>query len=307
MQARLVLLAAFLFSPPSWASDLLVYTPDDDANDMATSLTISVRPGQKVSVSAGIFDKDGAGWDQQNRKAEEFTWTANCDANSPACPKFSMTDGSVVVTIDIPLCFAKGAVVYTVTHENENDLAYTPAHVTLNSTEEPSVCPDRGDSIPEQAYDAQDGAWGPYRGRGGAGGGDGNGSSGGSRAGGTYGGGGGSYGDEGGWGSGGRGGWGHSHRSWGDESGGGYSYSAQPGYNRGNGASAEVVSCEYGGAEGKLECRKVPEARRQAAPSAYYAQRPLRTKRAQPMLPKRPAPAHKTTARPRATRKISRH
>lgn len=142
-----ILLAACflpLFAAPGFAAELLISEPQDEHIDPASSVSVSVRPGTKVSLVAALYDKlDGGGWRDRGHRADEFLWQANCDANSPACPTITTTPGSVVITINAPICLPLGTTSFTISMPSppEGESAPSAAHVTLSNTEAPSICP----------------------------------------------------------------------------------------------------------------------------------------------------------------------
>lgn len=133
-----------LLGSPAFAAELLISIPQDEHLDPASSQTMSVRPGDKVSLVAALYDKlDGGGWLDKGRRAEEFHWQPGCDTSSPACPTVTMTPGSVVVTINVPICFPQGTTTFTITMPSppEGETAPPAARVNLTNTEPPSICP----------------------------------------------------------------------------------------------------------------------------------------------------------------------
>lgn len=249
----LFLVASFLFATPAFASHLLITFPQDEQIDPARSVSQNVRPGDKVSLVAALYELPVGGLDKGHR-AEEFDWQPSCNASSSACPTVSMIAGSVVVTVNIPICFPVGSTTFTVSMPNppEGESAPASATVTLTNTEAPSICPgDSGkdfskkssgssssasDSTDSQAKAAEAGSKGS------------NGQSG--RSGGGYG----SYGSDP------RQQMLAQQRAWAERNGYGeepvYSNGSQRGFNYGDqGDGANVVSCAYQG--NRLLCSSV--------------------------------------------------
>src|SRR5262245_40368986 len=122
-----------LYVAPAFGSELLLSQPQDELADPASSLTIPVRPGEKVSVVAELYDRlDGGGWLGKNRKASEFNWAPSCQSSNPACP-VAEVGSSIVVTINVPICMPLGSTTFTITMPTppEGETAPKAANVTL--------------------------------------------------------------------------------------------------------------------------------------------------------------------------------
>lgn len=153
---RIVILS-LLFSLPSLAEELLVYQPQDYGDsDFSTSLRITVRPGEKVPVVADVMirdSKDPRGLTQKNIPAPQFTWQPSCNPRSSKCPTTSMVAGSQVVTLNVPMCMARGEVTFSVSYPG-----FSPVKVILASSEEPVGCPEDEDL---NSDDDEEGSYSP--------------------------------------------------------------------------------------------------------------------------------------------------
>lgn len=136
-----------LLASPSFAASLWISLPQDEHIDPASSQTVSVRPGDKVSLVAALYDSTNK---DLGHRADEFEWQPGCDTSSPACPTVSMSPGSVVVTINVPICFPVGTTHFTVIMPvpPQGEGAPTPARVSLTNTEQPSICPGGNNARP---------------------------------------------------------------------------------------------------------------------------------------------------------------
>lgn len=138
-----------LFAQPAFAGyELGLSDPQNEMADPSTNLSITVRPGEKVSVVAEYYEKPASGgWVGQNRRAEDFQWSPSCDSSSPACPTVNV-GSSIVVTIDVPICMPLGPTVITVTMPSPPDGGtVNAARLTLTNSEPPSICAGDGTSV----------------------------------------------------------------------------------------------------------------------------------------------------------------
>lgn len=142
-----------LLATPVFAAELLISNPQDEHIDPASSYTMTVRPGDKVSLVAALYDRisnsAGQGWTDRGHRSDEFEWQPGCDSSSPACPTITITPGQVAVTINVPICFPVGTTHITVVMPvpPQGEGAPAAARVSLTNTEQPSICPG-GNSSP---------------------------------------------------------------------------------------------------------------------------------------------------------------